>query len=98
MTASEVIRQAIRFGEDNAIQSRDLERLTDSSPRDVKKCIEALRRSGVVICSSSKGYFYPDSKAELRKFIHQEATRAHSINVTLRSAEALYERWGGDNE
>lgn len=98
MLNSEIIRQALKFGEHNAIKSAELEQLTGLTSRDVKREIANLRRSDVVICSSSKGYFYADSKAELSKFIHQETARKDSIGVTLKSAIALYENWGGDSD
>lgn len=97
MNLLDVITKSIRFGEENAVKCTELESITGLESRDVKRCIETLRRSGVVICSSSNGYFFPETRAELRTFIHREAARAHSIEITLRSAERLLETWGGDN-
>ena len=97
MLNSEIICQALKFGEHNAIKSAELEQLTGLTSRDVKREIASLRRSGVVICSSSKGYFYADSKSELGKFIHQETARKESIGVSLKSAIDLYESMGGDD-
>lgn len=95
MTPNEIIRNAVRVGEDNAVKSAVLEELTGLTSRDVKRCIEDLRRKGVVICSSNSGYFYPDNETELRQFISKETNRAQSIKETLKSAKKLLKKWGG---
>lgn len=97
MKPTDIIIHALRKGQGNAIKCADLEELTQLDNREVRRCIEQLRRSGVVICSSDDGYFYPETRAELQEFIHKEAARAHSIEITLRSAERLFSEWGGDS-
>lgn len=97
MKPTDIIIHALHKGQINAVKSAELEELTGLDSRDVRQCIERLCRSGVVICSSNDGYFYPETRAELKDFIHKEAARAHSIEITLRSAERLLETWGGDN-
>ena len=98
MKPTDIIIHALRKGRINAVKSDELEELTGLDSRDTRQCIERLRRSGVVICSSNDGYFYPETRAELQDFIHKEAARAHSIEITLRSAERLLSEWGGDND
>lgn len=89
----ELIKDAIGSGEENAVSCRTLEQLTGLNSRDVKRCIEDLRRRGTVICSSNRGYFYPERLHELQSFILRELRRAYSIRRTLESAEAMFDKW-----
>lgn len=93
MTPDEVIRRTIGTGEENAVPCKALEVLTRLSGREVKRCIEDLRRSGTVICSSNSGYFYPARRYELKSFIVKERRRADSIRRTLKSSERMLETW-----
>lgn len=93
MNPDEVIRRAIGSGEENAVPCKALEELTGLSGRDVKRCIEELRRSGTVICSSNSGYFYPARRYELTDFIVKERRRANSIRRTLKSSERMLQTW-----
>lgn len=80
------ILNSISTGEENAVHLSVIIRKTGLHNREVRKYIEHLRRSGAVIISSSKGYFKPQTKAELKKYIHQETRRAKSIFFTLKTA------------
>ena len=93
MNPDEVIRRAIGSGEENAVPCKVLEELTGLNGRDVKHCIEELRRGGTVICSSNSGYFYPARRYELTDFIVKERRRADSIMRTLQSSERMLETW-----
>lgn len=93
MNPAETIRAMIGSGEENAVQSKTLEEVTGLNGRDVKRCIEELRRGGTVICGSNRGYFYPEQLHELQGFIKRELRRAASIRRTLESAEALFDKW-----
>lgn len=93
MKPAETIRNMIGTGEENAVQCKVLENVTGLTGREVKSHIETLRRSGIVICSSNCGYFYPARLYELHGFIQREVHRAKSIMRTLESAEALFDKW-----
>lgn len=93
MNPDEVIRRAIGSGEENAVPCKALEVLTGLSGREVKRCIEELRRSDTVICSSNSGYFYPARRYELTDFIVKERRRANSIRRTLQSSERMLKTW-----
>lgn len=97
MTASDLIVKALREGEDNAIKANDLCMIADLKPRELRSTIEYLRRNGVVICSSQNGYFYPETKLELGRYIHQETARERSIIHNLRFAQAMFDNWDGDS-
>lgn len=93
MNPDEVIRRVIGTGEENAVKCKALEEFTGLNGREVKTHIEAMRRSGTVICSSNKGYFYPVRLDELRNFIVKERRHANSIIRTLQSSERMFQTW-----
>lgn len=93
MNPDEVIRRMIGTGEENAVKCKALEEVTGLTGREVKSHIESLRRSGIVICSSNSGYFYPARRFELQNFIVKERRRANSIRRTLRSSERMFQKW-----
>ena len=83
----------IRSGKENGIHLRELTKITGLSDRVLRKTIEGLRRSGVVICTDClHGYFYPDNGEELRLYILQEERRGKSTLYTLSTAKSLYRR------
>lgn len=57
--------------------------LTD---RDLRKCIETMRRAGIIIASSSKGYYLPATRKELEEYIKRTEKAARSIFATLKYA------------
>lgn len=60
--------------------------LTD---RELRKCIETMRREGIVIASSSKGYYFPSNYTELAKYVHTMEAAAKSTFYTLKSARKM---------
>ena len=88
----QTILQLIGKGEENAIHLGELIKHTDLHDRDVRRCIEQLRRSGEVIISSASGYFRPETPAELKRYINQETHRAKSIFYTLKNARQMMQR------
>ncbi len=89
MNALDIITAAIGSGEACAKSSKELQALTGLSERDLRKSIEALRRQGCVILSSTQGYYYPETLSEIRQHIQKESRRARSIEITLISAKEL---------
>lgn len=89
------ILSLIGIGEDNAVHLAYITKLTDIHERELRKYIEQLRRSGIVIISNNKGYFKPYTKAELQRYITQETRRAKSIFYTLKNARRLMKKAKG---
>lgn len=89
MSISDTILSAIGGGEDNAVSSTALQAVTGLTDRELRKAIEHLRRAGHVIASCDRGYFIPETLAEVRAHILKESRRARSIFFTLRSAKLL---------
>lgn len=88
----------IGSGEENAIHLNDLRIKTDLQDRELRKCIEDLRRSGTVIISSPKGYFKPKNRSDVERYIRQETHRAKSIFFTLKYARELNKTFEGVSE
>lgn len=78
----------IKSGSENGVSLAEICRRTGLSPRGVRKSVEALRRSGTVIASGEKGYYYPAEQSELRQYIQRMERTAKSIFFTLKAARA----------
>lgn len=89
------ILNLIGTGEQNAVHLGDIMHKTELKNREVRKCIEQLRRSGNVIVSNKNGYFKPETPEELQKYINQETHRAKSVFYTLKNARQLMQQIEG---
>jgi|GEM_PF-1552892 hypothetical protein len=87
------ILSLIGTGKENAIHLQELISYTGLKNREVRKCIEFIRRSGIVILSGDFGYYFPSTSAELQEYIAQEQHRANSIHLTLQTAKRAYDNW-----
>ena len=87
--AGAVILPHLMSGRGNAKKRRELLAATGLRDRAFRHGVEALRRSGVVVCSDERGYFLPATLAEVQGFIRQEEARARSTFFTLRAARQL---------
>lgn len=82
----QVIYDALKEGEENATTSKTLCAAFHLSERELRQNIESLRRSGLVILSSTKGYYLAGTIDELRRFVKQERSRALSVLRILKPA------------
>ena len=69
-------------GKDNAIYSRDLQRLFCIDGRNLRRKVNALRKDGVPICSGETGYYYAQHQQE----IHETVCRMDGIVATVSDA------------
>lgn len=80
-------------GKQNAVSSKKLAALMGCrTVRDLQKRVEAERRKGAVILSTSErggGYFLPGNPLEVRQFIVTLRNRAKHTLVAVKSAEEL---------
>lgn len=84
-------------GRENAIPAAAIRELTGLARRELTKMIEAERRAGHPICSTTDytapGYFMPANQSELMMFCKSLDGRAESIKKTAeacrRAAEGL---------
>lgn len=85
----QTIVSLIREGENNAVHGADLARYVNMDVRELRQAIEKLRRNGVIIASSQKGYYYPANMGELAAFVRKEERRARSVFYTIKAARQL---------
>lgn len=52
-------------GKDNAVLSRELERLFSLDGRTLRRKISSLRQDGHPICSDETGYYYAETQKEI---------------------------------
>ena len=87
------ISEYVPYGAENAISRYDLLRVVrsvfgDVSDREMRRMLEHSRQNGNIIINfqNGKGYFRPDCKEEIEKYIRQEEARAKTIHFNLKSA------------
>lgn len=56
-------------GRDNAVYSRELERLFSLDGRTLRRKISSLRQDGHPICSDETGYYYAENQREINATI-----------------------------
>lgn len=88
------IMSILSEGEENAVKVRQLSKILDLSGRDITICINALRRSGEVICSSHQGYFLPSTVDDVKRFYRQMTSRQREIEKAKQSAKRYIEAHG----
>lgn len=82
-------------GEENAITTRELCKLLGWNSREITLYINALRRSGKVICSSDKGYFLPSCLHDVERFYRHMTSRQKEIEKAKQSAKNYILDHGG---
>jgi len=56
-------------GKDNAVYSRELERLFSLDGRTLRRKISSMRQDGYPICSGETGYYYAENQKEINAMI-----------------------------
>ena len=78
----------IPFGSKNAIKREELVRLSGMSDREMRRCIEELRKeTPIVNLQNGRGYFRPETEEELVHYVTQEKARAMTILRNLKAAK-----------
>lgn len=77
------IVEAVPIGKENAVSGQKLACLLNCSERRIRKCIEHLRRGGVLICSTYRsrggGYYRPRDSTETAEYFSRQLSRIGSI-------------------
>lgn len=60
---------------------------TGLNDRELRKCVETIRESGVCVISDSFGYYLPESEEDLERYIRRTEKTARSYFLSLRSAK-----------
>ena len=79
----------LKEGRANALQSSQLSKKVGLDARAIRRAMEIIRRSGVVVCACHSGYYFPDDIDELQQYITQEAKRINNARLRLQTAYYL---------
>ena len=82
----------IPVGRENSISMTMLSHITEVTPREIRRKIHNARISGKVICGDSSGYYYPQTKEELLRYVMKERKSGSSKYEALRSAETALQK------
>lgn len=91
-----ILMCALDFGEENAFTQREITARTGFSKTETRLMLEDMRRKDVVVCSSNKGYFYPESIAELERYILR-LSRYPNSSTALDPAKKKLGKWREKN-
>ena len=96
LTKTELISEFIKTyhkGRENAVKSKELERIFNIDGRSVRRFIHTMRKKGVPICSdSSVGYFYATTQDEINEtiaFLNGIITKMSNAKSGLLNASLL---------
>ena len=85
----------IPLGARNSVSMQALSNRLGINPRLVRKAVLDARLDGVIICSSSSGYFLPETVSELDAFYRSSRSRAlttlKSLSATRRALKDFRE-------
>lgn len=84
-------------GKDNAVFSRELERLFSLDGRTLRRKISSLRQDGYPICSDETGYYYAETQKEINATVcrlnelvaHISNSRTGLLYASVMSAEPV---------
>jgi biotin operon repressor len=92
---NEIVLDAIPFGRDRAISREDLAAKTGLPDRVVRKAIEEIRRSHIILNDQDgKGYYRSYDLADIERNYRQERARALSILYRLKHMRTLLKGGG----
>ena len=77
------LTETIPTGERDAVPMNYLAALHHLSERKMRLTVERARRSGILICSSDKGYFMPETQEEIRDYAHRTKARIRTSGQCL---------------
>ena len=81
------ILEFIPFGRENAVKRSDLRDITGLNDRELRAVISRARKETPIInMSDGRGYYQPDDKEDLHRYIMQERARARDILATINVA------------
>ena len=90
----EYLRQN-HIGKENAIHSKELEKLFMLDGRNIRRKISALRQDGFPICSDETGYYYADNQKEINHTVcrlNELVTKVSNARTGLLFASVLGEK------
>ena len=76
--------KAHHLGKENAILSRELEKLFCVNGKELRDFINVLRREAIPIASDQSGYYFAKTESELRATIRHMRRRIAGISAAIR--------------
>lgn len=79
-------------GRENAVYSRELQRLFSIDGRNLRRKISSLRQDGYPICSDESGYYYADNQKEINATVarlNQLVTKVSNARTGLLYSSVL---------
>ena len=85
------ILEYIPYGRKNAIKRKTLRDLTGLTDRDMRRAIELARKETPIInMQDGNGYYRPDNRDEIQRYVLQEQARAKKILQNINVACKAY--------
>lgn len=98
MNITEALIRNIPSFEDGGISMADLAAKMNLNPRDLRRLIADVRRSGHVICSTSYGYYLPSTLPELSAYARYMLSRIECSWESLMPALPMMIQWDNPAE
>lgn len=73
----------IPYGRADAISADDLSTLMGFDKRELRRAVEKARRDSILICGDERGYYKPESYAEISSYVHRVRSRIRTASVCL---------------
>lgn len=81
------------FGESCALTQKQITEYTGFTRSFTEKLIRGITERNVVICSSNKGRFYPETTDELERYVKRLSRSAGNDSCILISAKNKLRKW-----
>ena len=82
-----IITDHLSVGKENAVTGKKLAEMLGCHERDITLSVNALRKSGVLICSNRSGFFLPENDEDIKSFIRQMHGRITDMEKAVKPAE-----------
>lgn len=82
------------IGRKHVTSSQTLEKMLNLSGNELRKQVNALRREGVPIASSSEGYFCAENAAEVYATIRSLQKMRRGLDAAIAGLEQALEKFG----
>ena len=87
------VLEFIPYGRENAIKRQDLRDMLGVSDRDMRELIaQARKETPIINLSDGQGYYRPNEKEDLMRYILQEQARSIKIMKNIRVAIKEYNK------
>lgn len=87
------LMMVIDFGEKNAVTQKQITERTGFCRHFTERLLRQIRINDVVICTSVKGYFYPENSRELDSYIRRLSRSKDTDDKVLNCARKKLERF-----